>query len=126
MKEIIFKEDLQIMYISAHSFPNDIFKVHQELHSSIVNKDGRYYFGISFADGTGKIQYNCAATEMFEGEGASLNIKTAFLKKGVYHFISFPDAKEKSAENSEEFKILILTSKTALQVAVNKKEHSFL
>ncbi|HET8803231.1 MAG TPA: hypothetical protein VFM72_01535, partial [Aequorivita sp.] len=91
MYQFIFKENKNLMYVPAKSFPNDILNAHQELHSLVLDKLNRDYFGISFPDKTGKIQYKAAVTENFVGEGELLGLKNYLLKKGIYNYITIPN-----------------------------------
>lgn len=96
------------MYVSTKSFPNYILKAHQELHSVVLDKLNRDYFGISFLDKTGKIQYKAAVTENFEGQGESLGLKNYLLKKGIYNYITIPNYKDDIPAIEKAFKILLL------------------
>ena len=108
MEQFLFKEDLKLMYVAAQSFPEDILGAHQRLHSIVKNKENRNYFGISFPDRTGKIQYKAAVTENFEGEGNLLGLKNYLLKKGYYNYITIPNYKNDIPAIENAFKILLL------------------
>ncbi len=108
MYQFIFKESKSLMYVSAQSFPDDILKAHQELHSIVIEKTNRDYFGISFPDETGEIQYKAAVTENFEGEGVLLGLKNYLLRKGIYNYITIPNYKDDIPSIEKAFKILLL------------------
>ena len=99
MEQHIFKDDVGLMLIAAQSFPKDIFNAHEELLSWVTYKKEREFFGLSFPDKYGKIQYMAAATEYFEGEGMLLGLETFRLKKGNYHYITIPLYKNEISEN---------------------------
>lgn len=109
MKRYIFKEDLNLMYVAAQSFPDDILNAHQILYSLVKDRKNREYFGISFPDEFGKIQYKAAVTENFKEEGFSLGLKTYRLKKGTYNYITIPDYKNDILTIQNAFKILLLS-----------------
>ncbi|MEH6764973.1 MAG: hypothetical protein V7655_10780 [Aequorivita antarctica] len=112
MYQLAFMDDKKLMYVSAVSFPEDILNAHQELYTILSNKKGRDYYGISFADSKGKIQYKAATSLHFEDEAASLGLKTYLLKKGIYKYITIPTYKDDIAAIERAFKILLLNPKT--------------
>jgi hypothetical protein len=111
MYQLNFRENKMLMYISAISFPDDILNAHQELHTMVTEKKGRDYFGISFSDSSGKIQYKAAVTQNYDGEAAALGLKTYLLKKGIYNYITVPNYKDDIVAIEKAFKILLLNPK---------------
>lgn len=111
MYQFNFNENKRLMYVSAKSFPEDIFQAHQLLHSIVIEKENRDYYGISFPDKTGKIQYRAAVTENFKGESAILGLNNYLLKKGKYNYITIPQSKDEISEIEKAFKILLFNPK---------------
>ncbi len=109
MKQHIFKEDLNVMYVPAETFPDDVFVAHQKLHAIVQSKENREFYGISIQDTNGKIQYKAAVSENYRGEGVSFELKTYRLKKGSYNYITIPDDKNDSASEGNAFKIFLLS-----------------
>ncbi len=111
MKQHIFKEDLNVMYVPAETFPDDVFLAHQKLHAIVQNKENREFYGISIQDTNGKIQYKAAVSERFKGEGFSFELETCQLKKGSYNYITIADDKNDISVDGNAFKIFLLKSK---------------
>lgn len=110
MNQLVFTKDVCLMYISAESFPDDVFLVHEKLNSIVKNKENREFFGFSFPDKNGKIHYKAAVTETFKQEGLQLGLKTYLLKKGNYNYITIPECKNNISEIENAFKIFLLKS----------------
>lgn len=83
MEVVTFDKDLEVMYVTATSFPNGVLVAHQQLHSLIPFSDTRKYFGISRPE-NGAIIYKAGAEELESGEAGRLNLETLTLKKGNY------------------------------------------
>lgn len=109
MKQHIFKEDLNVMYVPAETFPDDVFVAHQKLRAIIQCKENREFYGISIQDRNGRIQYKAAVSENFKGEGISFELETYRFKKGSYNYITIPDDKDDSFLEGNGFKIFLLS-----------------
>src|SRR5262245_25508255 len=75
--------DIQIICITASSFPEGVSAAHQKLHS-LLPIDGRKFYGISHPDRNGNIIYKAAAEEMHSDEGGKLGLETFTIKKGIF------------------------------------------
>ena len=73
------------MLVKASSFPEGIMAAHQALHTKITNHPGRMYYGISYPDKDGKIQYYAAASELSLNEALDHQLEQMVLRKGNYY-----------------------------------------
>jgi len=78
------KDDIQVFYIKAESFPGGIKEAHRKLHSLLPSPEGRKFFGISYSNGKGAIIYKAAVEESYPGEAEKYGLETFVIKKGDY------------------------------------------
>src|SRR5215831_15363969 len=78
------KEDIQVMCITADSFPAGVMSAHQKLHSLFPPEEGRVFYGISWSDGKGGIIYKAATNELHKGEAESHGLEIFKIRKGEY------------------------------------------
>lgn len=76
-------KDINVIYIEAESFPGGVKNAFTKLYSQVAGTQQRRIFGLSKLQ-HGIIIYKAAASENFEGEGASLQLPTFLIRKGVY------------------------------------------
>ena len=76
--------DINVLYVSANSFPDGIKAAFEKLESEIPPEDNRTVFGLSWPDRNGKIMYKAAFEEKFPGEGKKYGLNSFVIKKGSY------------------------------------------
>ena len=91
METFVLDRDINVLCVTAKSFPDGIMDAHERLRELVPSYQQRNYFGISRPEGHGVIQYHAAIEESFPGEGTSLGCKTIILKKGNYHYLTVTD-----------------------------------
>lgn len=84
MEQIVLEEDINVYYITASSFPESIQAAHESLHAIIPYAAERKYFGISFPDRNGMIQYKAGATAIDRTESKGWDLPAYIIKKGNY------------------------------------------
>lgn len=85
------ENDINTVCIAAESFPDGVHDAHEKLHALLTQKANRIFYGISHANDQGVTVYYAAASEIFEGEAASLNCKSFLIKKGIYSGVLLKD-----------------------------------
>lgn len=83
MNTYTIDKDINLMYVTAASFPDGVMAAHQQLHSQIPLTVERRYYGISYPEDD-VIIYKAAAEEMYEGEAAEKGLDTFLVRKGEY------------------------------------------
>jgi hypothetical protein len=84
MENFNLEKDIKVFYITAKSFPFGVGEAHQKLQSLLPHTEGRQFYGISYPNSEGIIQYKAAVAETFAGEGGSYDCATFIIKKGSY------------------------------------------
>ncbi|HRG59273.1 MAG TPA: transcriptional regulator [Bacteroidia bacterium] len=79
-------ENVNVVFITAPEFPNDVPATYEKLKALLPNKPNRRYFGISHPDPNGKIQYKAAAEILPDEEFVSSELQHYCIEKG--NFIS--------------------------------------
>src|SRR5205085_10300737 len=83
MEEMILKDDVNVGYVTANSFPGGVMDAHKRLHALVPFSTQRKYFGMSRPE-YGPIVYR-AATEVTErGEAEKFGENTLVIQKGKY------------------------------------------
>lgn len=100
------KDDANVFYITADSFPLGIKAAHEKLHS-LLPRDGRRFFGISYPDKTGSIIYKAAAEESYNGEAEKYGLETFIIKKGDYISETLIDWQKDEGQVAVTFKQLL-------------------
>jgi len=67
MDKYSINKNIEVVFLTAPTFPNDVLSTFEKLHSLIPDIPNRRYFGISHPDKTGKISYKAAA-ELVEND----------------------------------------------------------
>ena len=83
MEELTIDTDINVMYVTATSFPLGVGGAFDKLQQSLPPADNRMLYGISNPE-KGTIVYKAAAEEQFEGEGKQYGLETFTIKKGRY------------------------------------------
>ena len=91
MENVIFDNDITVMYVEATSFPDGILAAHQKLHAIISYSTERKYLGISRPEKKGVISYKAGAEVLNPGEAEQFKLDTLILKKGNYACINIHD-----------------------------------
>lgn len=107
MDSFILGEDIQVMCINAHDFPDGVERAHIQLHAMLTEKERRRFFGISWADKNGTITYKAACDEMEPGEAQKLGLETFTIKKGPYNSFYIKDFMEDIGSIKRAFKLLL-------------------
>ena len=84
MEKYFLKDDIEVFYVTAQSFPNGILEAHQKLHSLLPSTIGRKFYGISYPDEKRTIIYKAAVEESYPGEAEKYGCKTFIISKGEY------------------------------------------
>ena len=91
MEKYILKENINLIYVTAKSFPDGVMEAFENLGKKVDTKNGRSLFGISFPGRDGKIIYKAGANELSEGEAEKLGCESFTVKKGTYNSIFISD-----------------------------------
>lgn len=75
METVIIEKDIQIVCLTAKSFPEGIQDAHQQLHAIIPFSKERRYFGLSRPE-NGIIVYKAAAEVLENDKEASFNCES--------------------------------------------------
>jgi hypothetical protein len=84
MEKYFIENDIKVICETAETFPNDVMKAHQALHSKLSSGDKRRFFGISRPEENYKIIYKAAAEVLPSDDINALGGETFVIKKGVY------------------------------------------
>ena len=84
MEQVNLSEDIRVFYVQASSFPAGIEKAYQDLHAKLPIVKDRTFYGISYPDETGNIQYKAAVKELRPGEGKEYGLDNFLIPKGKY------------------------------------------
>ncbi len=77
-------DDIQVVFLSAKNFPNDVPETYEKLYSLIPDNPNRRYFGISYPDKTGVIQYKAAAEILEDDDFSNIELQKFTIKKGNF------------------------------------------
>jgi hypothetical protein len=89
MENYTLSEDINIICVTADSFPDGILPAFEKLHQLVPGK--RKSYGISRPDKNRTIIYKAGAEELSAGEAEKLHLEKFVLKKGNYISIDIPD-----------------------------------
>jgi hypothetical protein len=85
------EKDISVFCITADSFPAGIQNAYDALYAKLPTKDGRKFFGLSWAIENGSIIYKAAVEESYDGEAEKLGCERFTIKKGKYISEFIPD-----------------------------------
>lgn len=77
------KNDIQLFYLQASSYPQGISQAHEEFRQKIKNPERRVIYGVSRPEGQ-RIIYRVGAEAQVPGESALWDQEPLVLKKGRY------------------------------------------
>lgn len=107
MTEYTLKHDMELLYITAASFPDGVMAAHEQLQAVLQFTTERKYYGISFPGADGNIMYKAAAEKMHEGEEMESGLEIFLLKKGLYASILVQDYMNHIPAIGEAFQTLL-------------------
>ena len=84
MKPYSLSSDINVLCVTASSFPEGIVAAFEKLNSIIPPPGPRRIFGISYGEGKDKITYKAAAEENSAEEAAQLGCERFTIEKGEY------------------------------------------
>lgn len=93
MEILNLKKDIQVYYVQADSFPDNILDAHQKLHEVVTYSKERRYFGLSRPE-KGVIRYKAAAEKLETDEGEGILLPTMTLPRGKYRSITIKNYME--------------------------------
>lgn len=88
MEQIFIDNDIEVLCITAPSFPAGVAAAFEKLHS-LFPPEGRTYYGLSKLGRDGAIVYKAAATPLPQDNTEGLETYT--IKKGNYQAITIND-----------------------------------
>ena len=127
MEKYILKDNIDVFYMDAYSFPDGIEEAHQKLHNLLPSTRGRKFYGISYPDKKGTVIYKAAVEESFPGEAKKYECKTFVIPKGEYISILLTDWQKDKTIISKTFKKLLADPKIdkngfCLEMYLNKSD----
>ena len=84
MKPYFLNSDINVLCVTASSFPDGIMAAFDKLNSLIQSPASRRVFGISYGYGNKNIIYKAAVEENSTDEAARLGCERFTIKKGEY------------------------------------------
>ena len=84
MDPYFLSSDINVVCVTASSFPDGIVAAFEKLNSLIQSPGPRRIFGISYGDGNKNITYKAAAEENSSDEATLLGCERFTIKKGEY------------------------------------------
>jgi len=84
MKPYFLNSDINVLCVTASSFPDGIMAAFNKLNSLVQEPGSRRVFGISYGDGNKNIIYKAALEENSADEAARLGCERFTIEKGEY------------------------------------------
>ena len=84
MNPYFLNSDINVLCVTASSFPDGIMAAFEKLNSLIQSPEPRRVFGISYGDGNKNITYKAAAEENSADEATLLGCERFTIEKGEY------------------------------------------
>jgi len=84
MKPYFLNSDINVLCVTASSFPDGIMAAFNKLNSLVQEPGSRRVFGISYGDGNKNIIYKAALEENSADEAARLSCERFTIEKGEY------------------------------------------
>lgn len=109
MEEFVLKNNINVFYVTAESFPQGITAAHEKLHSMLPSMKDRKFFGISYPDKTHNIIYKAAVEELYSGEADKYGCETFVIRKGKYISETITGWQEDTAKVGQTFEKLLTT-----------------
>ena len=77
------QDDIKVFCATAKSFPEGVQEAFIKLET-MLSKEGRTFYGISYKNRLGEIVYKAAVSENYEGESEKYGFETFTIRKGEY------------------------------------------
>lgn len=77
-------QDIEVIFLTAPNFPNDVPHTYEKLHALITDHSNRRYFGISQPDETGVIQYKACAEILPTDDFSTIDVQKYTILKGNF------------------------------------------
>ena len=107
MEEIQIEKDIQVGMVKADSFPDGVMEAHRKIHSLIPYSASRRYYGISWPDRNGNIQYYAGA-ESLNPEDANISGAEPFtIHHGTFASLTIHDYMKDLQGIGNAFKTLL-------------------
>ena len=107
MEEIQVEKDIPVVMVKADSFPDGVMEAHRKLHSLVPYSASRRYFGISWPDRNGNIQYY-AGVETLNSEDAHISGTEPFtIHQGSFASLTIADYMKDLQGIGNAFKTLL-------------------
>lgn len=84
MEAYILNENIEVVFLKAPIFPNDVPATYEKLKALLQVQPNRRYFGISHPDQSGEIQYKAAAEILPDEEINSSELQHFCIEKGTF------------------------------------------
>ena len=84
MKPYFLNSDINVLCVTASSFPDGIMDAFDKLNSLVQSSTPRRVFGISYGSGNNNIVYKAAVEENSTDEATRLGCERFTIKKGEY------------------------------------------
>lgn len=83
MEHFSIDKDINVLCVTATSFPDGVMAAHQEIHRLAPEANARRYYGLSRPE-KGAIAYKAAAEELYAGEAAEKGMEVITIRAGQY------------------------------------------
>jgi len=83
-KNYKLENDVQVMCVTATSFPDGVMNAYQKLQSIVMDSKERRYFGISHPIQDGSILYKACTEQKYENEADQLGLELFTIKAGNF------------------------------------------
>jgi hypothetical protein len=107
METINLDKDINVLCVTAKSFPDGIMDAFDQLHSIVPVEEKGRLFGISRPNERGSIVYKAAMEEVHDGEAELLGCEPFVIKKGTYLFVDRTDFMKDLPGIGNAFQMLI-------------------
>jgi len=110
METFILDTNINVLCVTAKSFPEGVMEAFDKLHSLVPFDEKRRLFGISRPNKQGKIIYKAALEELHQGEAEKVGCESFVIQKGKYIFLDRADFMKNLQSIGEAFHELISQS----------------
>lgn len=107
MDNYFLKNDINVFYVTASSFPQGITDAYNKLVSAVPNGGERMLVGFSCPNEEGNIIYHAAMVEEYSGEGMQYGFASFIIPKGKYVTETIENWKQKEAAIEHTFRKLV-------------------
>lgn len=84
MEKHTINNDIEVVYLKAPKFPDDVPATYEKLNAIIPENPNRRFFGISHPDKTGEIQYRAAAEILPSDNFTTSELQKFTIEKGNF------------------------------------------